>query len=202
VHYSVWTNEGAAESILAQGLCNALLLFSASLSQIAPGAQLVGANCTGVSSRPAGEHWQEIDGVFMLRCVRACVCACAIARARMRVHSVFSPGVCLHATFTARSCPPGHLLVNSTIDSQICLECGPGTYTVNMFQGCEEELCNKRSCAKCPVGVDCAKGLNPSWMHFVPKLLKLGGALLVAHSLSARYSLLCAVIPWSSCYHC
>jgi hypothetical protein len=134
--------------------------------------------------------------------VCACVCVCALARAWMRVRSVLSPGVCLYARFTARSCPPGHLLVNSTIDSQICLECGPGTYTVNMFQGCEEEMCNKRSCAKCPVGVDCAKGLNPSWMHFVPKLLKLGGALLVAHSLSARYSLLCAVIPWSSCYHC
>jgi hypothetical protein len=101
VHYSVWTNEGTAESILAQGLCNALLLFSASLSQIAPGAQLAGANCTGVNSPPA-ENWQEIDGVFMLRFVCACVRACAIARARMRVHSVLSPGVCLHATFTCQ----------------------------------------------------------------------------------------------------
>ena len=115
--------------------------------------------------------------------VRVCLGVRMLARAWMRVHSVLSSGVSLHARFIVRSCPPGHLLVNSTIDSQICLECGPGTYTVNMFQGCEEEMCNRRPCTKCPVGVDCAKGLNPSWMHFVPKLLKIGGTLLVAHSL-------------------
>jgi len=53
------------------------------------------------------------------------------------------------------------------------------------------------------VGVDCAKGLNPIWMHFVPKLLKLGGALLVAHSLCFLHVIhSCALLSFGVLAHC
>jgi len=115
VHYSVWTNEGTAESMLAHGICNALFLFSASLSQIAPSAQLVGANCTGVISRPAGEDWQEIDGVFMLRYVCVLVCAYARSHALGCVFTRFSPLVSAYM----RDSPPD--LVHRVIFSSILL---------------------------------------------------------------------------------
>ena len=73
-----------------------------------------------------------------------------------------------------QSCPVGHLLVNTTIDLQLCLECDPGLYTLDIFSGCKDGICSDRACQECPVGVDCARGLNPPWMHFVPKVLKIG----------------------------
>jgi hypothetical protein len=76
--------------------------------------------------------------------------------------------------FMLQSCPVGHLLVNTTIDLQSCLECDPGMYTLDMASGCVDGICSDRSCQECPVGVDCARGLNPPWMHFVPKVLKIG----------------------------
>jgi len=76
--------------------------------------------------------------------------------------------------FMLQSCPVGHLLVNTTIDLQSCLECAPGTYTLDIVSGCVDRICSDRACQECPVGVDCSRGLNPPWMHFVPKVLKIG----------------------------
>jgi hypothetical protein len=68
----------------------------------------------------------------------------------------------------------GHLLVNTTIDTQFCFECEIDTYTLDMFSGCVDGVCANRLCSVCPVGVDCFRGSNLPWRHFVPKLLKIG----------------------------
>ena len=96
-----------------------------------------------------------------------CVCVCSFVHLRLLPHhSTFVVGIryfdistctCTHA-ITTRSCPKGHLLINTTIDTQICLECDSGTYVLDMLLGCEEEMCNKRPCVSCPVG-------NRSCMH-------------------------------------
>ena len=76
--------------------------------------------------------------------------------------------------FTLRACPVGYLLVNTTTDTQGCFGCEPGSYSLDMFAGCSGGTCGQRSCAECPVGAECKRGSNPPWMHFLPKLLKIG----------------------------
>ena len=62
--------------------------------------------------------------------------------------------------FTLLACPKGHLIVNTTIDTQMCRECEIDTYTLGMDLGCADGLCASRPCSTCPVGVEC--GLSPS----------------------------------------
>jgi len=76
--------------------------------------------------------------------------------------------------FTLMACPMGYLLVNTTVDTQECHECGLSSFTLDMFADCSAGVCGKRTCAKCPIGVECRPASNPPWMHFIPKMLKVG----------------------------
>jgi len=63
------------------------------------------------------------------------------------------------------NCDPGHLLLNSSINSQQCLLCKPTTYSLNPFDGCREGVCATRGCYPCSVGADC-----PGGSQFIPKV--------------------------------
>jgi hypothetical protein len=55
-------------------------------------------------------------------------------------------------------CAPGFLLVNDSISTQTCLECLPGTYSMDFMDGCRGlSTCSSgRSCNKCPLGASCS----------------------------------------------
>ena len=76
-------------------------------------------------------------------------------------------------TFHLRSCPPGFLLINATLETQECRECEAQTFSVNSVLDCSDGRCDPRPCIVCPEGVACAKGSSPVWSHFAPKPLKL-----------------------------
>jgi len=76
--------------------------------------------------------------------------------------------------FRIKACPLGYLLVNATIDSQACIECAGGSYTLGAVVGCADEMCPARTCKKCPLGVNCEQGSSLAWKHFVPSALKIG----------------------------
>ena len=76
-------------------------------------------------------------------------------------------------TFFLRSCPPGFLLINTTLETQACRECEAQTFSVNSVLDCSDGRCDPRPCIVCPEGVACAKGSSPVWSHFAPKPLKL-----------------------------
>jgi hypothetical protein len=73
--------------------------------------------------------------------------------------------------YLLRGCRPGYLLVNITFDTQQCIECYPGTYSLDSGDGCVGRKCAWRSCTQCPSGASCSRGSSPSWSHFVPRVL-------------------------------
>ena len=58
-------------------------------------------------------------------------------------------------TYRLRSCPPGTLLINSTLDQQQCKPCGARTYSLDDTYGCIRGTCFERTCLQCPQGADC-----------------------------------------------
>jgi len=56
----------------------------------------------------------------------------------------------LGGIYYLRQCPPGNLLINTTIDMQECKQCLPSTY---LLEGSSE-------CTKCPEGADCPDGIS------------------------------------------
>jgi hypothetical protein len=73
--------------------------------------------------------------------------------------------------YLLRGCRTGFLLVNVTIDTQQCIECDTGTYSLDSQDGCTGRECAWRSCTQCPSGASCSRGSSPSWSHFVPRVL-------------------------------
>jgi hypothetical protein len=63
-------------------------------------------------------------------------------------------------------CPPGSLIVNASTESQTCLLCPPGKYSLNPLDNCGKEACVERECNQCPVGAQCNGG-----SHFQPLVL-------------------------------
>ena len=57
--------------------------------------------------------------------------------------------------YKLRSCPPGTLLINSTLKEQKCMSCGPRTYSLDDEHGCTRGVCSERICLPCPQGADC-----------------------------------------------
>jgi hypothetical protein len=55
-------------------------------------------------------------------------------------------------------CPPGRLVVNSSLDTQTCLVCSAGTYSFNSTDNCGPGSCLERQCNECPVGARCSGG--------------------------------------------
>ena len=80
--------------------------------------------------------------------------------------------------YILKSCPMGFLLINSTIATQTCKECEPGTYVISYEYGCGATVCDSRACLPCANGATCYKGSSEVWQHFVPKALELGGTVL------------------------
>jgi hypothetical protein len=64
--------------------------------------------------------------------------------------------------------------VNASLDEQMCQPCDAGSYALSFLQGCGGGVCALRSCSKCPVGVDCQRGTERPWLHFIPKAIKIG----------------------------
>ena len=56
----------------------------------------------------------------------------------------------------------------------MCSPCSANSYSLNFLDGCVQGNCGIRSCTRCPVGVECQIGTEQPWLHFVPKLLKVG----------------------------
>jgi hypothetical protein len=80
--------------------------------------------------------------------------------------------------YVLRSCAPGYLLINSTIEAQRCQECEFGRFTIEPTFGCGQERCFDRGCFNCPIGVTCNKGSDPAWTHFRPNPLELAGKVI------------------------
>jgi len=82
--------------------------------------------------------------------------------------------------YVLRACPVGHVLINTTIETQKCSECEHGSFSMLPTLGCDadSERCDARPCQTCPVGARCERGSSARWQHFVPKMLRLGETVL------------------------
>jgi hypothetical protein len=81
----------------------------------------------------------------------------------------------IEGQYLLRKCAPGYLIVNSTIDTQLCKECEANTFSFDPSTGCDPGgLCENRNCIPCPIGVKCEKGSAQPIKHFVPKSIKVG----------------------------
>jgi hypothetical protein len=94
-----------------------------------------------------------------------------------------------NGVFVLTDCPPGFLLINTTLETQECKECEQGTFLIFSEDGCvvpapsgnpDEWLggCDNRACKPCADGASCSKGSTEAWKHFVPKALQLDGVVL------------------------
>jgi len=83
-----------------------------------------------------------------------------------------------NGVYMLQSCSPGHLLINTTTETQECKECEYGTFSLEPLLGCGERRCGARQCIQCPVGVVCNKGSALPETHFVPKPLDLLGEVV------------------------
>ena len=52
--------------------------------------------------------------------------------------------------FYLESCLRGYLLINTTLETQECRECGDGFYSVDPVLGCQDGICDARPCIECP----------------------------------------------------
>ena len=61
-----------------------------------------------------------------------------------------------------RKCPPGHLLINTTVELSVRKECETGKYSFSYADGCNAmtQTCDMRECTVCPAGVTCSRGIE------------------------------------------
>ena len=94
-----------------------------------------------------------------------------------------------NGVFVLTACPPGFLLINTTLETQECKECEQGTFLIFSEDGCQVPAsngnpdewlggCDNRACIACADGASCSKGSMETWRHFVPKALQLDGVVL------------------------
>lgn len=83
--------------------------------------------------------------------------------------------------FLLKRCPPGFLLVNTTVELSACKECDAGSYSFKFTDGCNQEqedpTCDTRECTTCPAGATCSKGGEAVWRHFQPRPITVGGVV-------------------------